>query len=100
MDLLLRTQHADGSWPAFEADDREGCWTTALAIIALHFAGSTHAGLEKALQWLSVNKGREAHWLWKWKFRTVDRAVQFDPDKFGWPWFLELSVGSFRRHLQ
>lgn len=23
----------------------------------------------------------------EWKFRTVDRAVQFDPDKYGWPWF-------------
>jgi hypothetical protein len=24
--------------------------------------------------------------LWKWKFRTADRHVRFDPDKFGWPW--------------
>jgi hypothetical protein len=31
--------------------------------------------------------GRESDWLWKWKFRTADRHVRFDPDKFGWPWF-------------
>ena len=43
--------------------------------------------LEKSLRWLLNNKGREGHWLWKWKFRTVDRQVQFDPDKYGWPWF-------------
>jgi hypothetical protein len=30
--------------------------------------------------------GAETHWLWKWKFRTTDRHVRFDPDKFGWPW--------------
>lgn len=34
-------------------------------------------------------KGREGHWFWKWKFRTVDRGVQFNPDKYGWPWFAE-----------
>ena len=31
--------------------------------------------------------GREGNWLWKWKFRTADRHVRFDSDKFGWPWF-------------
>ena len=37
IDLLLRTQNADGSWPAFEGDDPEGCWVTALAIVTLRF---------------------------------------------------------------
>lgn len=87
MDLVLRTQNPDGSWPAFEGDDPEGCWTTALAAIALRFIGAPSAPLEKSLRWLLHNKGREGHWFWKWKFRTVDRAVQFNPDKFGWPWF-------------
>jgi len=31
--------------------------------------------------------GREGNWFWKWKFRTADRHVRFDPEKFGWPWF-------------
>jgi hypothetical protein len=43
--------------------------------------------MEKSIRWLLDNKGREGHWFWKWKFRTVDRAVQFNPDKYGWPWF-------------
>src|SRR2546426_4234766 len=85
--LLLRTQNPDGSWPAFEGDDPEGCWTTALAVIALRFMRSPSGPVEKALCWLLNNKGREGHWFWKWKFRTVDRAVQFDPEKYGWPWF-------------
>ncbi|HET9216909.1 MAG TPA: hypothetical protein VFR18_08015 [Terriglobia bacterium] len=87
VDLLLRTQHPDGSWPAFEGDDPEGCWTTSLAAIALRFvhAPSTHD--ERAPRWLLHSKARESHWFWKWKFRTADRAVQFNPDKYGWPWF-------------
>src|SRR5262249_38074691 len=87
IDLLLRTQNPDGSWPAFDGDDREGCWTTALATIALRFVGLPSDILQKSIHWLIENKGREGHWFWKWKFRTVDRAVQFNPDKFGWPWF-------------
>jgi len=87
IDLLLRTQNPDGSWPAFDGDDPEGCWTTALAVIALHFVRSPSALVEKSLLWLLDNDGREGHWFWKWKFRTVDRAVQFNPEKYGWPWF-------------
>jgi squalene cyclase len=87
MDLLFRTQNPDGSWPAFEGDDRDGCWTTALVAIALRFLGAPTARIEKAIRWLLDNNGREGHWFWKWKFRTVDRAVQFNPDKYGWPWF-------------
>ena len=85
--LLLRTQNPDGSWPAFEGDDPEGCWTTALAAIALGFVRSPAAPLWKAAHWLLEYEGREGHWFWKWKFRTVDRAVQFNPEKYGWPWF-------------
>src|SRR5438132_66071 len=85
--LLLRTQNPDGSWPAFEGDDPEGCWTTALAAIALGFVRSPAAPLRKAAHWLLEYEGREGHWFWKWKFRTVDRAVQFNPEKYGWPWF-------------
>jgi squalene cyclase len=87
MDLLLRTQNPDGSWPAFDGDDNEGCWTTALAVIALHLTDVPSAPLEKSIRWLLTFKGREGHWFWRWKFRTVDRAVQFNPDKYGWPWF-------------
>src|SRR5262245_10636171 len=87
IELLLRTQNPDGSWPAFDGDDPEGCWTTALVTIALHYMGFPSHVLQKPIDWLVKNKGREAHWFWKWKFRTVDRAVQFNADKFGWSWF-------------
>src|SRR5262245_39589779 len=87
IDLLFRTQNADGSWPAFVGDDPDGCWTTALVAIALRFLGAPNAPIEKSIRWLLGNKGREGHWFWKWKFRTVDRAVQFNPDMYGWSWF-------------
>ena len=89
INLLLRTQNPDGSWPAFDGDDPEGCWTTALAAIALRFMRYPSAPLQKALRWLLKYEGREGHWFWKWKFRTVDRAVQFNPEKYGWAWFPE-----------
>src|SRR5881409_3044107 len=87
IDFLLRVRNQDGSWPAFDGDDPEGCWTTALALIALRFLDARLTGFAKSLAWLLDSKGREGHWFWKWKFKTVDRAVQFDPDKFGWTWF-------------
>jgi hypothetical protein len=33
-----------------------------------------------------MERGREGHWFWRWKFRIADREVRFDPDKYGWPW--------------
>jgi hypothetical protein len=87
LDLLLSLQNTDGSWPAFEGDDAEGCWVTSLVLIALRHMESSLAPMERGLRWLIDHQGREAHWLWRWKFRTVDRNVQFNPDKYGWPWF-------------
>ena len=85
--VLSRTQHPDGSWPAFEGDDPEGCWTTALALIALIFVSVSRTHLDDSFGRLLNSRGREGQWPWNWKFRTVDRHVQFDPDKYGWPWF-------------
>jgi hypothetical protein len=85
--ILSRTQNPDGTWPAFEGDDPEGCWTTALALIALSFVGVSPTHLDDSLRWILNIRGREGQWPWNWKFRTVDRHVQFDPSKYGWPWF-------------
>jgi len=41
---------------------------------------------QRAIFWLIQEKGREAHWLWRWKFKTADREAHIDPDKYGWPW--------------
>ena len=83
--FLLKSQLSDGGWPAFLGDS-EGSWTTALALCTLNSTGDFTAAREKAFRWLYAERGREGHWLWRWKFKTSDRNVRFDPDKYGWPW--------------
>src|ERR1700693_1496212 len=82
---LLVSQRSDGGWPAF-SDDLEGSWTTALVLCALNATGEFSDEREKAARWLIAEQGREGHWLWRWKFKTADRDVRFDPDKYGWSW--------------
>jgi squalene cyclase len=82
---LLRLQRRDGGWPAFLGDS-EGSWTTALALCALNQMTDFASAREKGFHWLIAERGREAHWFWRWKFKTADRNVRFDPDKYGWPW--------------
>jgi squalene cyclase len=85
MRLLLSLQRPEGSWPAF-AGDRDGSWTTALTALTLSRMETDPRPLEKAISWLLDTKGREAHWLWRWRFKTVDTQAHIDPDKYGWPW--------------
>jgi hypothetical protein len=84
--FLLSTQNPNGSWSAFVGDDPEGCWVTSLAVITLRKFSADWKPIERAGCWLLNVRGREAHWLWKWRYRTTDRKVSFDPDQFGWPW--------------
>ena len=58
--FLRPVRNRDGSWPAFDGDDAEGCWTTALGLIALRFANSQLTDFEKSISWLLLNKGRSA----------------------------------------
>jgi hypothetical protein len=83
---LMALQNADGSWPAFTGDDPEECWTTALAVLSLMPVQQGRKPLASGIQWLIDARGREANWLWRWKLRTFDNKVQFDPAKFGWSW--------------
>jgi hypothetical protein len=84
--FLLGSQNPNGSWPAFLGDDKEGSWVTSLVLIGLRdFVEDIPARLT-GFAWLSSSAGKESNWLWRWKFRTTDRHVRFDPDKFGWPW--------------
>jgi len=85
IEFLFRLQLASGGWPAFRGD-REGSWTTALALSAAVVTNNTSEVCERALQWLVAERGKESHWLWRWKFKTADRNVRFNPDKYGWPW--------------
>ena len=84
-DALLKMQMADGSWPAFPGDT-ESSWTTALAVSALGLYENGAQARAKAVSWLLQARGKEAHWLWKWKFKLIERAAPIDPEKFGWPW--------------
>lgn len=85
---LLHLQNPNGSWPAFRGDER-GSGYTGLALYALKRRGEQGLATSRAVHWLLHSRGWESHWLWKWKFRTSDRHVRFDPDKFGWPWMPE-----------
>ena len=89
LDWLLGRQQRDGSWPAF-LGDRESSWTTALALSVLNVMSDVVPARERAFQWLLKEHGREANWLWQWKFRIADRNVRFNPAMYGWPW----SVGA------
>jgi len=71
----------------FAGDDHDGSWLTSLVAVALSDHVSAIPARLKGLHWLLSSAGRESNWFWKWKFRTTDRHVRFDPDKFGWPWF-------------
>jgi hypothetical protein len=84
--FLLGSQNPNGSWPAFLGDDQEGSWVTSLVLIGLRDIVEDTPARLRGFAWLSSSAGKESNWLWKWKFRTTDRHVQFDPDKFGWPW--------------
>jgi hypothetical protein len=79
-------QTASGACRAFVAHDEDACWTTSLAVISLVNSFPTSAGLQRAVQWLIKARGREAHWLWRWKFQTIDTKARFDPRKYGWSW--------------
>ncbi len=84
--FLLQIQNPNGSWPAFLGDGPEGSGFTGLVVYALNRSAAGGTTTDRAIRWLLQSRGWESHWLWKWKFRTTDRHVRFDPDKFGWPW--------------
>jgi Prenyltransferase and squalene oxidase repeat len=87
--FLLGTQNPNGSWPAFVSDDPEGSGLSGLALFALDRCGIKGEAADRGFRWLLNLRGWESHWLWRWKFKTSDRHVRFDPDKFGWPWMPE-----------
>jgi hypothetical protein len=87
--FLLQIQNPNGSWPAFDGDDRDGSWVTSLTSIALRDCVPAIPARLRGFHWLLKFAGKESNWFWKWKFRTTDRHVRFDPDKYGWPWFPE-----------
>ena len=88
-DFLLHVQNPNGSWPAIVGDDPDGAWVTSLAMMALRHHEPAIPARLRGFRWLINCRGKESHWLWRWKFVTADRHVRFDPHKYGWPWFPE-----------
>ena len=86
LESFERQQNPNGSWPAFQGDDQNGCWTTSLAVITLIRTSASPERLRAGTRWLLEAYGREANWFWRWKLRTLDNKVRFDPAKFGWSW--------------
>ena len=85
--LTLETsQNQDGGWPAFVGTEPHGCWVTALGALTLLAMGRCGERVKTATHWLLQAKGREANWLWRWRFKTVDTNVRFNPTKYGWSW--------------
>jgi hypothetical protein len=84
---LLRAQSRTGSWSAV-AGGPPNTYLTALSLLALRRSHNPPAiqACARGLRWLQDCHAAESHWLWKWKFRLVDRQVRFDPSKYGWPW--------------
>ena len=56
---------------------------TALALMVLRDMPDAIPARLKGFDWLMNFAGREGNWLWKWKFRTADRHVRFDPKAYG-----------------
>lgn len=82
---LLATQLPNGAWPNALATAIPNVYATSLALIALAHT-ARHEAAHRAFAWLDNIKGREGHWLWRWKFHWFDRQVKFDPARYGWPW--------------
>ncbi|MBX9603589.1 MAG: hypothetical protein K2X35_21465 [Bryobacteraceae bacterium] len=86
-ETLLRAQSSAGAWAAVP-NGPPNTYLTALSLLALRHSREPQEfrACARSLQWLQGCYPVECHWLWKWKFRLVDRQVRFDPSKYGWPW--------------
>lgn len=86
-DWLSRVQLEGGSWPAFPGQP-EGCWTTALACLALHRQARSPARVQQGLDWL-VSCWPAEHRLW-WRMRnwfgSRHALVRQDRALVGWSW--------------
>jgi hypothetical protein len=86
---LTARQGADGLWSAVGDGTGSSFWATALAVNTLSILGAEPATYADSLDALIRSRPMEASWLVSLKFRFVDRHVQFDPRKYGWPWVPE-----------
>jgi hypothetical protein len=83
---LMARQGPDGLWSAVGDAMGVSFWATALAVNTLSTLGAEPATYADSVDALIHSRPMEASWLVSLKFRLLDRHVQFDPRKFGWPW--------------
>lgn len=83
---LVARRGADGLWPAVGDGTGANFWATAMAVNTLSILGAVSATCGDSLEGLLRSRPVEASWLVRLKFRFLDRHVQFDPRKYGWPW--------------
>ena len=86
---LVARQGADGLWSAVGDAPGANFWATALAVNTLSILGTNPAAYSDSLDALIHTRPAESSWLVSLKFRFLDRHVQFDPRKYGWPWVPE-----------
>ena len=85
-DLLVQTQLADGSWPAFPGQS-PGCWVTSLAAQALHQQGGAQAAVERGLHWLLNSWPAEGGWWWRLRQAVLPSRVSRQNNSLrGWNW--------------
>jgi hypothetical protein len=87
LDWLRAVQLPDGSWPAY-AGQAEGCWTTALAGLALHVHGEAQDAVAKGFAWLCDSwPGEGTFWRrLQMRLSRASRVVRQDPSLRGWSW--------------
>lgn len=86
---LMVRQGTDGLWSEVGDTMDASFWATALAVNTLSIFGAEPATYADSVEALIRSRPMEASWLVSLKFRFLDRHVQFDPRKYGWPWVPE-----------
>ena len=86
-DWLLRTQTHDGSWPAF-ASQKEGCWVTSLACLALHEVAADAGAISRGLEWLCRSWPRTPNFFQRMRERFSPASVvtRQNNSLAGWSW--------------
>lgn len=80
-------QLADGSWPAYPVQ-REGCWVTSLAGLALLVHDAAPERVAKGATWLCSSWPGEGGWWWRLRHRLFAKpgVVKQDFSLRGWSW--------------
>ncbi len=84
---LQNAQLPDGSWPAF-VGQRQGCWVTSPACLALHTWAESSDRVAQGLQWLCETWPAEGNFWWRFRQRLGKRAsvIRQDSSLRGWSW--------------